>query len=67
MDIVMVSSLSILDTVHETAEDLHTAGAMNAQIMRDFDVMCLPPAKKYIAHQLLTFPIASVRTKKKES
>jgi putative transcriptional regulator len=33
---------SILETVHETAKDLHESGLMNLQTMREFDALCLP-------------------------
>jgi putative transcriptional regulator len=32
---------SILDTVHETAKDLHSAGVMKETTMREFDALCL--------------------------
>jgi putative transcriptional regulator len=38
---------SILNTVHETATGLHKAGVMDAQTMREFDALCLPPVKTY--------------------
>ena len=38
---------SILDTVHETAAGLRKAGVMDAQTMREFDALCLPPIKTY--------------------
>jgi putative transcriptional regulator len=38
---------SILDTVHETAAGLRKAGVMDAQTMREFDALCLPPVKTY--------------------
>jgi len=43
---------SILDTVHETAEGLHKAGAIKTETMREFDALCLPPVKKYSARQI---------------
>ncbi|MDO8271133.1 MAG: DNA-binding transcriptional regulator [Gammaproteobacteria bacterium] len=45
-------SKSILTTVHETAQDLHATGVMNDATMREFDVMCLPPVKKYTPEQI---------------
>ena len=53
---------SILDTVHETAQELHTAGAMTPQTLREFDAMCLPPVKEYTAIQ-----IKQIRTRTKAS
>ncbi len=38
---------SILDTVHETAAGLRKTGVMDAQTMREFDALCLPPVKTY--------------------
>lgn len=43
---------SILDVVHETAQDLHEAGAMNDITLREFDALCLPPVKQYTAAQI---------------
>jgi len=43
---------SILDVVHETAQDLHEAGAMNDMTLREFDALCLPPIKQYTATQI---------------
>jgi len=45
-------SKSILDVVHETAQDLHEAGAMNGVTLREFDALCLPPIKHYSAAQI---------------
>ena len=43
---------SILDTVHETATGLLKAGVMDAQTMREFDALCLPPVKTYKPTQI---------------
>lgn len=43
---------SILETVHETAKGLHRSGVMDAQTMREFDALCLPPVKVYTAGQI---------------
>lgn len=43
---------SILDVVHETAKDLHAAGAMKETTLREFDALCLPPIKEYTAVQI---------------
>lgn len=53
---------SILDVVHETAQDLHEAGAMNDMTLREFDALCLPPIKQYTATQ-----IKRIRTQNKAS
>jgi len=43
---------SILDSVHETAQDLHVAGVMKDTTLREFDALCLPPVKEYTALQI---------------
>lgn len=43
---------SILDTVHETAQDLHEVGVMKEATLREFDALCLPPVKEYSAVQI---------------
>ena len=43
---------SILDMVHETAQDLHTEGVMKDTTLREFDALCLPPVKEYTAIQI---------------
>lgn len=53
---------SILEAVHETAEGLHEAGAMNDLTMREFDALCLPPVKELSAAQ-----IKRIRVKNKAS
>ena len=42
----------ILETVHESAKDLHAAGVMDETTMREFDIMCLPPVKPYTASEI---------------
>ena len=42
----------ILDVVHETARDLHRAGAMDEMTLREFDALCLPPVKDYSAREI---------------
>jgi len=36
---------TILETVNETAKGLYDAKIINATILREFDVLCLPKAK----------------------
>ncbi len=43
---------SILDSIHETAKDLHNAGVMNDVTLREFDALCLPPIKTYSPVQI---------------
>lgn len=42
----------VLNIVHDTAKDLHKAGLMPEQTMREFDVLCLPEVKHYSASQI---------------
>ncbi len=53
---------SILDIVHEGAQELHKAGVMNEVTLREFDALCLPPIKTYSAEQ-----IKRIRMKSKAS
>ncbi|MBV1931226.1 MAG: DNA-binding transcriptional regulator [Porticoccaceae bacterium] len=53
---------SILEVVHDSAEDLHEAGAMKETTLREFDALCLPPVKKFTATQ-----IKRIRMKNKAS
>jgi putative transcriptional regulator len=43
---------SILDVVHQTAQDLRAAGVMKESTMREFDALCLPPIKQFSASQI---------------
>ena len=53
---------SILETVHDSAKDLHKAGTRNETTLREFDALCLPPVKEFTAVQ-----IKSIRVKNKAS
>lgn len=53
---------SILEVVHDSAKDLHEAGAMKETTLRDFDALCLPPVKELTAAQ-----IKRIRMKNKAS
>lgn len=53
---------SILKTVHDGTKDLHQAGLVDDVTMREFDALCLPPIKRYTAHQ-----IKLIRTRNKAS
>jgi len=53
---------SILETVHDSAKDLHKAGTMNETTLREFDALCLPPVKEFTAVQ-----IKRIRVKNKAS
>jgi len=35
----------VMASIHETAEDLHTAGLLDKQTMREFDEACLTPVR----------------------
>ena len=43
---------NLTEVIHETAKDLHDAGVMSNQTMREFDAMCLPPIKQYTPAQI---------------
>lgn len=43
---------SILDTVYDTAQELHNAGVMKEATLREFDALCLPPVKEFSAEQI---------------
>lgn len=53
---------SILEVVHDSAKDLHEAGAMKETTLREFDALCLPPVKEFTATQ-----IKRIRMKNKAS
>ena len=44
----------VFAAIHETATDLHDAGAISVEAMREFDVMCLTPPIDEAAGQALT-------------
>ena len=35
----------LMASIHETAEALHASGVMDKRTMREFDELCLPPAR----------------------
>ena len=37
----------ILDAVHETARDLHSAGLVSKRRMKDYDSLCIVPVPEY--------------------
>ncbi len=43
---------SILEVVHETANDFHEIGIMDDMTMREFDALCLPPIKVFTPAQI---------------
>jgi putative transcriptional regulator len=43
----------ILRAVHEDAQRLHAAGHMDDATMREFDALCLPPARKFTAKDVV--------------
>ena len=49
----------ILETVHETAQDLAQAGTMDVATLREFDALCLPPVKEYTAAQIRRIRLAN--------
>jgi len=38
---------SIMKTAHKTAKGLHKSGVMDETTMREFDALCLPPAREF--------------------
>jgi putative transcriptional regulator len=44
----------ILEVVHETARDLHTAGFIDMRRMREYDSLCLAPIPAYSSHKIRT-------------
>ncbi|MGB7910597.1 MAG: DNA-binding transcriptional regulator [Desulfobaccales bacterium] len=42
----------IMAAIHETAEDLHTAGLMDKRTMRKFDEACLTPVRSLSAAEI---------------
>ena len=53
---------SILETIHESASDLHKANIMTELTMREFDALCLPKVQSFTANQ-----IKGIRVKNKAS
>lgn len=45
-------SSTILEMLHETAQDLHDAGVMKDTTLREFDALCLPSVQEYSAEQI---------------
>lgn len=37
----------ILEAVHETARDLHSAGVLSKRRMKEYDILCLVPVPDY--------------------
>ena len=42
----------IMAAVHETADDLHSAGIMPARTMREFDAICLTPVQELTPEEI---------------
>lgn len=49
----------ILDVVHGSAKDLHSAGVMDDITLREFDALCLPPVKEFTSAQIKQLRIRS--------
>jgi len=43
---------SILETVHESAQDLYDIGLLDKRTMRNFDSLCLPKVEEYTPTQI---------------
>ena len=41
-----------LAAIHETARDLHQAGLLKPETMREFDALCLPPVTKLTPEEI---------------
>jgi putative transcriptional regulator len=48
----LAESRSILASVHESAKDLHDAGAIDVVTMRRFDALCLPLVRNYTSDEV---------------
>ena len=42
----------ILETVDQTATDLHSAGFISKRRMREYDALCLPPIPRYSRNKI---------------
>ena len=42
----------ILEAVHDTATDLHSAGFINKRRMREYDALCLTPIPRYSRNKI---------------
>jgi len=42
----------ILETVHQAATDLHSAGFISKRRMREYDALCLPPIPRYSRNKI---------------
>jgi len=49
----------ILKELHETAKDMHDAGALDTTTMREFDALCLTPVKKLTARQIKVLRVSN--------
>jgi len=47
-----LNDTALLNAVHDTAKDLHSAGVMKEMTLREFDALCLPPVKEYSSMQI---------------
>jgi putative transcriptional regulator len=43
---------SLMASIHETAEGLHSAGVMDKRTMREFDELCLTPVQPLAPEQI---------------
>jgi putative transcriptional regulator len=46
------SRSAVMASIHETAEGLHNAGAMDKQTMRKFEDACLTPVRPLSAEEI---------------
>ena len=54
--------LSPLEAVHEAAQDLYSAGAMDKKTLREFDALCLPEVRIFKPRE-----IQKIRTREEMS
>lgn len=54
--------MTVLEIVHEMAQDLYEAGGISAVTMKEYDVLCLPPV-----HEMTPKQIKKLREREKMS
>lgn len=47
-----LKKLTLLETAHEIAKDLHSAGIIDGTTMREFDALCLPDVEDLSPNQI---------------
>jgi len=49
----------ILEELHKTARDMHSAGTLSTTTMREFNALCLPPIRKLTARQIKSLRVSN--------